>query len=218
VMPNGVDRARFGNMSYRSESKRQLGLEGRLVLGFTGFVREWHGLEQVVEMLAQNTFSSSLQVLLVGDGPARQDLEKKARALGVEGKLTITGVIGRDSVAHYMSAFDIALQPAVTDYASPLKLFEYMAMGCAIVAPAKPNIQEILTCGKDAILFDPGDRSGFRKAVERVCSDPALREQISKGAQETIIERDLTWESNARRITSLFARLGVGETSPNTEQ
>jgi len=218
VIPNGVDREHFQNISDRSESKRRLGLEGRLVLGFTGFVREWHGLDQVVEMLAENSLSNSLHLLLVGDGPARQELEKKARALGVEGKLTITGVIDRDSVAHYLSAFDIALQPAVTDYASPLKVFEYMAMGCAIVAPAKPNIQEILTSGKDAVLFDPGDRSGFRMAVERVCNDSALREQISKRAQETIIERDLTWESNARRVISIYVQLGVRDTRPNADQ
>jgi glycosyltransferase involved in cell wall biosynthesis len=93
-----------------------------------------------------------------------------------------------------------------------------MAMGCAIVAPAKPNIQEILTSGKDAVLFDPGDRSAFRMAVERVCNDSALREQISKRAQETIIERDLTWESNARRVISIFVQLGARDTRPNREQ
>lgn len=209
VVPNGVDLARFQNRWGRDDSKRRLGLGGCLVLGFTGFLREWHELESAVELLARGDLSPSLHLLLVGDGPARRDLEKKAQGLGVADKLTITGTVDRDSVAQYVSAFDVALQPAVTDYASPLKLFEYMAMGCAIVAPAKPNVEEILTCGKDAILFDPKDPHSFRQAVERICRDSTFRESISREARNTITERGLTWLNNAQRVSELFRRLGV---------
>lgn len=123
--------------------------------------------------------------------------------------MTITGVIGREEIAHYLAAFDIALQPAVVEYASPLKLFEYMAAGCAIVAPAAENIKEVLTHQQDAFLFDPDDTAAFPQAVETVCGDLSLRDRLARGAKQTIEERGFTWANNAKRIVDLFAHLGA---------
>lgn len=215
VIPNGVNLRRFAERLDRAEAKRRLGLETSLVLGFAGFVREWHGMEQVIRLIADTKSKRPLHLLLVGDGPARENLESLARSLGVTNRLTVTGVCERDHIAQYLAAFDVALQPSVVDYASPLKLFEYMAMGCAIVAPAKPNIQEILTHERDALLFDPNQPGALRQALERICEDSILRERISRQAAETIHERHFTWENNAQRIVSLFAALGVKD-SPST--
>jgi glycosyltransferase involved in cell wall biosynthesis len=121
--------------------------------------------------------------------------------------LTITGIVGRDQVAAHVAAFDIALQPAVVDYASPLKLFEYMALGRPVVAPAQPNIMEVLTNEEDAILFDPRDPRGLACAVERLCRDAGLRRRIGDAARRTIQSRRLTWADNAKRVTELFAGL-----------
>ena len=123
--------------------------------------------------------------------------------------MTITGVIPRNEVARYIAAFDVALQPAVVPYASPLKLFEYMVLGCAIVAPAMANLCEILVNGQNALLFEPENPDFFSQALSRVCSDPILRERIGKGAERTIIERRLTWENNAKTVIRLFEALRV---------
>jgi len=149
-------------------------------------------------------------LLLVGDGPARASLEERARSRNVEAHLTITGVVPRDKVGEYVAAFDIALQPAVVSYASPLKLFEYMAFGCAILAPATPNILEVLRDGENAVLFKPDDLLSFATAMEKVCKDVALRDRIGKAARATICEKSLTWENNAKRVLELFWQLGVG--------
>ena len=68
-----------------------------------------------------------------------------------------------------MSAFDVALQPNATPYSSPLKLYEYMALGRAIVAPDQGNIREVLTNDENGLLFRPDDDQAFRAAVERLC-------------------------------------------------
>ncbi len=125
VIPNGANLERFESAVDRQEAKRRLNLEGRLVLGFTGFVREWHALERLIDFIAHSGDAGRIHLLLVGDGPARKTLEDYARSLRVEASITITGVVPRDQVARYISAFDVALQPAVVPYASPLKLFEY---------------------------------------------------------------------------------------------
>jgi glycosyltransferase involved in cell wall biosynthesis len=108
-----------------------------------------------------------------------------------------------------MAAFDVALQPAVVEYASPLKLFEYLALGCAIIAPSAANIREILVDGENAILFDPDSPTSLSQTIERVCGDEALRQRIGRQARRTIEERRLTWDHNAERVIELFHRLGV---------
>jgi glycosyltransferase involved in cell wall biosynthesis len=110
-------------------------------------------------------------------------------------------------VASYVEAFDVALQPDVVDYASPLKLFEYLALGRAIVAPDKPNIREVLTHEDNALLFPQGDHAAMSAAIERLCQDEALRERLGQHARATINTRSLTWESNAGTIVSLMRQL-----------
>src|SRR5262249_49774108 len=121
--------------------------------------------------------------------------------------ITVTGVVDRDRVPDYVAAFDVALQPAVVPYASPLKLFEYLAMGRAIVAPATPNISEVLTDGENAVLFDPASPDGMRSALEKLLNDGELRRRIAEGARRTIEQRKLTWSNNAQRVADLFGRL-----------
>lgn len=208
VIPNGIDPDRFGNISLPVESaKSKLGLRDRLVLGFTGFVREWHGLERVVDLVADRTGGPRLHLLVVGDGPARESLQARARERGIVDRLTVTGVIDRDRVSDYVAAFDVALQPAVVPYASPLKLFEYLGMGRAIVAPATPNIREILADGENAVLFDPEEPDGMLRAIDRICADGELRRRVADGAKSTIAREKLTWDGNARRVVELFEGL-----------
>jgi glycosyltransferase involved in cell wall biosynthesis len=209
VIPNGVNRERFGERFDRNEAKRKLGLEGKLVLGFTGFVREWHGLEQVIDWIAEQPDHSALHLLVVGDGPARKALEERVRKHGLGQQVTLTGIVSREQVGEYVAAFDVALQPAVVEYASPLKLFEYLALGCAIIAPCAANIREILVDGENAILFDPANPRGLSQTIARVCGDEALRQRIGRQASQTIGDRRLTWDHNAERVIELFQRLGV---------
>ena len=209
VMPNGVDRKLFAPDRIEREAKRKLHLEGKTVLGFTGFVRDWNGLEQVVDMLPR--LRPEVVLLIVGDGPARSSLERRARAAGVAARVIFTGVVVRDSVASLVSAFDIALQPAVNPYASPLKLFEYLALGRVVLAPDQPNLREVLTHGENAWLFDPSEPGAMQRAIERLLNDVDARQRLALAALNTIQERELTWERNAERVLEL-ARQVSGDT------
>ena len=204
VIPNGINDARFADAPDTTSAKRALGLADNLVLGFTGFVRDWHGLDKVIAMIARDAPGSSRTLLVVGDGPARSTLEQQAAQLGIAHRVRFTGIIDRDDVARYVAAFDIALQPAVVAYASPLKLFEYLALGKAIIGPAQPNIKEILTDGDNALLFDPADPLAMSLAIDRLCDDPTLRARVAARARQTIIEKKLTWLENAQRVVGLF--------------
>ena len=204
VIPNGINGERFDFGIDVQAAKKALGLENALVLGFTGFVRDWHGLDKVIAMIARDRPDAQRQLLVVGDGPERSVLEAQARSLGIAQRVRFTGVIGRDEVAQYVAAFDIALQPAVVAYASPLKLFEYLALGKAIVGPAQPNLREILTHEHNALLFDPQDSDGLSKVIARLSQDAPLREKVAHNARAAIVEQKLTWNENALRVIALF--------------
>ncbi|MBT8131203.1 MAG: glycosyltransferase family 4 protein [Gammaproteobacteria bacterium] len=206
VIQNGIDRQRFHDQIDSTARRRELGLQQKLVLGFTGFIREWHGLDEIIRTLAEMGRDDA-HLLLVGDGPGRVALTELARQLGVSERVHFAGLVGRDEVAEYIACFDIALQPSVTPYASPLKLFEYMAMEKAIIAPGTPNICEVLQDGVSACLFDPADAGSMRGAINKLCNDPSLRARLAAGAKAEITRQRLTWDENAERIEQIASQL-----------
>lgn len=206
VIPNGINRAHFAEAPSPEAAKERLGLAGALVLGFTGFVRDWHGVDRVIRWMASPAAPANAVLLVVGDGPVRAELERLAGELGLAGRVRFTGVIHRDRVPEHVASFDIALQPAVVAYASPLKLFEYLALGKAVIAPRQPNIEEILAHEENALLFDAAAPGAMEQALARLCDDAELRERLAAAAAATIGQQDLTWLGNARRVTELAGR------------
>ena len=193
VVPNGIDPDRFIGLP----SRQQPG--GPLVLGFVGFVRDWHGLDAVITAMTAHP-NIPLELVVVGDGPALPALQRQAAELGIADRVRFMGLQQHDAVPGLIAGFDIALQPRVVTYASPLKLFEYMAAGKAIVAPNQPNIRETLTDGETALLFDPAEPDAMWQAICRLAVDSPLRDRLGTAALEEITRRNYTWRGNAERI------------------
>ena len=143
----------------------------------------------------------------------RSDLERQAEALGLAGRVRFTGLQAREQVPALIAGFDIALQPRVVEYASPLKIFEYMAAGRAIVAPDQENIREILRDGETALLFDPARPEAMWQAIRRLAGDAALRHRLGSAARAEIVRRDYTWAGNARRVVG-WARQSARRVAP----
>lgn len=193
VVPNGIVPERFPLPGLRPS-------DGPVMLGFVGFIRAWHGLDTVVAGMARQSDGPPVSLTIVGDGPAREDLEAQAAALSIAGRVRFTGLVPHEQVPGLVGGFDIALQPKVTPYASPLKIFDYMAAGCAIVAPDQPNIREILRHEETALLFDPDDAGAMWQAIHRLTQDTALRQRLGAAARAELERQDYTWRGNAARI------------------
>ena len=202
VVPNGIVLERFIRRAHGPETSDPV------TLGFVGFVRDWHGLDKIVDALAEQPEGRNLRLTVAGDGPVRPDLERQAARLGVSDRVRFTGLVAHDKVADHVLSFDIALQPAVTPYASPLKIFDYMAAECAIVAPDQPNIREILGHERTALLFDPNDREAQWAAIRRLIQEPALRHALGRTARAELERQDYTWRANAARIVAWAADAG----------
>jgi glycosyltransferase involved in cell wall biosynthesis len=202
VAPNGADPARRPAPAAALHVRARLGLGLQdLVLGFVGFVRPWHDLAMAVEALP--LLPQTAHIVVVGDGPGCESLVRRAEAAGVAERLHLVGRVPHEEVSAYVSAFDVALQTAATPYASPLKLFEYMAFSLPIVAPDQANIREVLTDGVEALLFPPGDAGALAKALNRLAADPELRQQLGAAARKRLEETPFTWTGAARRIAAI---------------
>lgn len=214
VVPNGIDRGRFSSHADSSGIRAELGLTGKTVLGFVGFIRDWHRLPDVVTAMAAMENRRQLHFLIVGDGPGLAEALERAKRTGMEDRVTWVGLVGRDRVSAYISAFDIALNPKVESYASPLKLFEYMGLGRAIVAPDQPNIREILRDDVNALLFRPDDPDHFRSCIMRLCGDEELCRRLGDGASRTIDDKGYTWDDNVRRVLSSLPPASPSNSAP----
>jgi glycosyltransferase involved in cell wall biosynthesis len=186
---------------------------GAVLVGFIGWFRPWHGLERLVEAAASPAWQAAgIHLVLAGDGPARPALEERVRGLGeAGGRVVLCGTVPRDEVEATLAAFDIAVQPAVTAYACPMKILEYMAAGRAIVAPGSPNVRELLTHGETAWLC-PGDAAApptaeLKAGVLALARDPALRLRLGRAARQQVFARGYLWEENARRVEELVQGL-----------
>jgi glycosyltransferase involved in cell wall biosynthesis len=208
VTPNGVvlERYRHGERAAARRSARAaLGLgderAGELVLGFVGFFREWHRLDLVLAALEAPELACA-RLVLVGEGPARAALERTVGARSLAGRVLFAGARPHAAIPGLLPAFDVALVPAINPYASPLKLFEYMAAELPTVAPDQPNLREVLEHGADALLVEPGSAEALRAALVRLAGDPGLRAALGRAARRKVEALDLTWQGAARRVLS----------------
>lgn len=204
VMPNGVDRGRFHPGVDGTAVRRDNGLEDTFVVGFVGWIRPWHGVDRLVDAVAWLAPElPELRLLLVGDGPALPDLREQVAKLAIEDRVRFTGAVGSEAIPAHIAAMDVAVQPDVTDYASPIKLFEYLALARPVIAPAKPNITEVVEDGVSALLIEPGSTDALVDAIRRLYTDQDLCKRLAAQGGGLIEERGYDWRANARRVVEV---------------
>ncbi len=208
VIPNGVRPEALEEPTTNPGARESLGIaHDALVLGFVGWFRSWHALDRLVEVFHERELAArGCCLLLVGGGPAYGDVAERARALGLLGRsVFLTGPVPRERVHGWIRAFDVALQPNVTEYASPMKIFEYLSLAKPVVAPDQDNIREILTDGVDSWMFRAGDLDAMGAVLREVSLDRAEVRRRGAEARRTIRRRSYLWEKNVDRTLEALA-------------
>lgn len=179
--------------------------EPRAVVGYAGHLYPWKGVDVLIHALAS---LPDIDAVVVGGHPAERDLTRVralAASLGLESRVSLPGQVLPAEVATRLAGATILALPntpsAISErYTSPLKLFEYLAMGRPIVASDLPAIREILTDGQSALLVPAGDASALAAAIQRVAGDPALARRLAAGA--LALAPRFTWDVRAERLES----------------
>lgn len=232
VMPNGVNPELFCPDSWehdlnsssssfspsKSPEKSRTGTRTRRkesgTLGFVGGLRPWHGVEVLPELLARlSKRHPNLRLIIAGDGQLRGDLERGFRKRGLTRRVTFTGALLHEQVPDVIRQFDIALAPYPKHdhdfYFSPLKLFEYMACGVAMVAAKQGQVAEVVRHGQTGLLYPPGNLTALTACCERLLEDTPLRHKLGAAAAKAVRAR-FTWDHNAARVVKLARMLADG--------
>ncbi len=220
VMPNGVNpelfwtppkTARRSGRVTPQPAKRAAKGATRLTLGFVGGLRPWHGVEVLPELLQRlSQRHPDLRMVIAGDGQLRGELERGFRQRGLSQRVTFTGALLHEEVPSVIRRFDIALAPYPKHdhdfYFSPLKLFEYMACGVAVVAAKQGQVAEVMRHGRTGLLYPPGNLTALTAACERLLGDAPLRDRLGTAAAKRVLGR-FTWDHNAARVVALAHKL-----------
>lgn len=224
VIPNGAQPERYGDevraagQAIRERlgiavGERGHGAEAPFVLGFVGYARPWHRLDLVLDCMARPGFES-LHLVLVGDGPALDELEPAWRAAGLGERVHRVGAVPGELVPAHVCAFDAALIPAINPYASPLKLFDSLAAGVPTLAPRQPNLEETLTHGGNGLLFEPGSADDLAAGIRSLLDDRAGARALGDRGRASLDQRGWTWDANADRVAAAFHEVAQGAGPP----
>ena len=190
VVPNAVNPERF------ADAAPAFPRNGVFVIGYVGMLKARHGLTTLVEsftLIAQQ--SAAARLLIVGDGPEREYLDRELAARSLTDRVQFVGSVAPELIPGYLASMDVALAPypaLAQFYFSPLKVFEYMAAGLPIVATRIGQLEEIIQPGETGILVRPGDAAGMAQAVAELESQPELRARIGEAARQTV--QNHTWD------------------------
>ena len=211
VYSNGVDPTLFQPGAREAAVRARFGLDDGPVLGFVGGLRPWHGVEVLPELVGRLAERyGKLQLLIAGDGQLRTELEEGFKKKGLSERVIFAGALPHEEVAAVIRQFDVALAPYPkldhAFYFSPLKLFEYMACGAAVVAADVGQIAEVVRHGHTGLLFPPGDMDRLTEACDRLLGDAKLRRTLGHAAAK-LVHTHYTWDRNASRAVELVRSL-----------
>lgn len=223
VISNGVDTERFNPHKFdKSEIKTSLGLQGKIVLGYVGTYKTWHGTETAIEVMRYLVKEDKrYHLVMIGRGEAYSEIRQMAIDYGLSDHVTQIDQVPHEDIPSYMSAFDFALMsyPDIQGFhGSPLKLYEYMSMGLPVVGSCIGEFPNIIKNNHNGILVCPPSAENFAAAI-RQAQDKAAT--MGTNARK-LMEEEFTWRANAERIINLCQQLlsdrggagRVAETSP----
>ncbi len=180
---------------------------GQRVIGFVGGFYPWHGLDRLVDATVDcRAKGLPASLLLVGDGPERERIENRIAEAGLSKLALLPGEQNHDDLAAWIAAMDICVMPHSNDYGSPMKVFEYMALGKAVLAPALPPLQDVIDTGVNGLLFGTetsGPVPTLAQALADLLGADAERLAAMGSAARESVGQKHTWGENLRRVLEL---------------
>jgi glycosyltransferase involved in cell wall biosynthesis len=195
VMPNSVDVETFRpDSGARSKIRISLKMGNNPLILFVGSFYKWHDVETLLSAFAIVLESyPHARLVLVGDGATRHEMERLAAEFELGDAVRFIGSVPHSEVPGFAAAADIAVAPypplKQEMWLSPLKLFEYMASGNAIVACAAGQVSDVIQDEFNGLLVPPGNAPAMADALKRLIVDISLRMQLGRQAREDALKK-----------------------------
>jgi glycosyltransferase involved in cell wall biosynthesis len=204
VIPNGVDVSLFRGVDGSKLRENFSFDDDDIVVGFVGALKPWHGVDILLD-LASSVDNKKVKFLIIGSGPMLDYCQRFIQQHRLTDQVFMTGHLIHSEVPAYLAAVDIAVAPYPNldlFYFSPIKLFEYMAAGKAIVASKLGQIAEVLEDKQTALLVTPGSVEELKQAILYLVANPAQRENLGRAVE--LQAQDYTWEHNIAQVIEVL--------------
>ncbi|HEY9565365.1 MAG TPA: glycosyltransferase family 4 protein [Nocardioides sp.] len=216
VLPNGVHTSKFTPRERDEEFAASLGLTGKTVIGYAGGLVDYEGLDLLLESVAllkarrSTAGEADFHLVVVGDGHFQAKLHAMVDRLELADVVTFTGRVPHEEVASYLSLFDITPFPRlplpVCEAISPIKPFESMAMGKAVITSSVAALTEIVQDEVTGLVFEKGNAESLAATIERYIESPQLRTEMGARAREWVLaERD--WNNVVEIVDATYREL-----------
>lgn len=209
VIPNAVNVDDFtGAVHPDLPLARQLGLDGKIVLGFIGSFYAYEGLDLLLQALpVMLREHPNLRVLLAGGGPQEAELKRLAGNWGIADKVVFVGRIPHTHISQYYQLIDVLVYPRqkmrLTDLVTPLKPLEAMAQNKLVVASDVGGHRELISDGETGVLFTAGDAAALAREVLSLL---AHRQQWPRLTQQGrhFVESQRTWKASVQGYRAVY--------------
>lgn len=186
VVKNGVDRSLFAPMAKDLELLKELGLEGKKVIGYVGTHGMAHKLDFILQCAKNNEGKNDYHFLFIGNGAKKNELLNLKKQLKLT-NVTMLDSVSKTEVKRYISILDLCLinlrKSDLFKTVIPSKIFENAAMEIPIIMGVEGEAQEIIKSYKAGLCFEPENASDFQNALDQLLSDKDLYEQCKVGCR-----------------------------------
>jgi len=209
IAPNGVDLERYLDLPEPSEARRQLGMDEKVTAVYAGHFYPGRGMDLLVDLARA---FPAVQFLWVGGNEQSVAFWRERTTTAGIGNVTLTGFVENRRLPLYQAAGEMLLMPYersvsgssggnTADICSPMKMFEYLACGRAILSSDLPVLHEILN-DQNAVFCTPEDLDSWRTAIETLLNDPGRMRRLGQTAREDAAR--YTWHCRAELVLAGF--------------
>lgn len=209
VIANAVDITQFKQGGIPdAKLKGELGLDGKVVLGFIGSFYAYEGLPLLLEamplMLARYP---DIRLLLVGGGPQEQLIKAKAEELNLSDKVIFTGRVPHGDVQAYYDLVDVFVYPRLsmrlTELVTPLKPLEAMAQGRLVVASDVGGHRELIKDGETSSLFKANDKVSLAETVIKLLGSKSSWPLLQANGR-AYVEQERNWAVSVANYKKVY--------------
>ena len=158
------------------------------------------GIEYLILAIAKISNDNRFNLVIIGDGPEKANLEKLIKKKNLENRIFMIGYV--PNAYRYLKAFNLFVLPSIKE-GQPWVILEAMAASLPIVATNIAGIPEMIENEKSGLLVEPADSEALSLAIEKMLTHPSLSQECAKNAFKTIKEKFKT-ETMIRQNESLF--------------
>jgi glycosyltransferase involved in cell wall biosynthesis len=210
VNPNGIDKDKYNPTIEDKGLQQKYKLENKVILGFIGTFGQWHGAENIVEaygklLKSYPEYALKSKLIMIGDGIKMSIIKSIIKKYKIEDNVILTGLIEQSKGPRYLSICNILINATTPNpdgskfFGSPTKLFEYMAMGKAIISSDMAQMKDILIHNEIAYMVKPGSVADLTISMKVLLDNKNLCYKLGLNARNEVVSK-YTWEKHIENI------------------